>query len=817
MKNFVSDKFVKSPENIILVIALISVASIIFFHALNYGLNVEYRPYNGDFQTFNPLRRIFAGELPGRDFNPYLGLGSTYLNALVTYLFGGDFSASKFSTYLLSVTLHFLVLVNLFFFSGLRLNRAIIAAGLPLITIFLDVQKIVPIWEIIEPSNSNLSLRSFLPFLTTSLILLLFKFCRKYPYCFYSLSGCLIGIQPFWSNDYGIPSCLTLIAVIIFDLIKQKQGGKLLKFIWLLLSIFIAFTLGVFILTGGYPANWLKDNFGGVAVDQFWYFFWLNETNNNKIFALSDILLNPFFYCYFTATALLIIEILFKEYKIKSLLLIYVTLTAMGSGILSSVGGTISARYYLTSILISLFIFPLAIVFLVKLIQDLRNYTINGDNDARLSLLVPYISRFNGRRAWWLLSGVKINQPQGHRATTRDCPYIWTVKYLLILALAIYYPVVSIIGIINTQNFVLFPSENKGFFWVEELGGWLPKLWQKSIFIARKIEQELQSEPPTHRILSTYSSGMDVVAGSFNPTGVDYIIHALGDTARANYLHNFQETKPRYITTLREDFTQWETWIRRTNWWFYRDFFNYYQPIAATFYNIIWQRLEKPKISNNIPVYCQVISPSNYQVYLNIITEDKQNDRGIYYVEIALNYSLAVEPSGIPIIGKRGLVNARENRTALTRSIAKDYNRKYGMPPGHKNWYIPIEHHLGTTSILELESYPTNRSKLTVKSCQARVVAPVDDFTVTRQLKAANLSNSNWQNGINIIAQNNRTGFIIDDEQTLSELYPGVEVEFAKSGKRQIIGITDNQIWVSGSSLNPLADGYPNPIIIKLR
>lgn len=799
MKNFIISKFIHLSQKKLLIITLISVFSVILLHSFNYGLNLEYKPYNGDFQTFNSLRRILAGELPGRDFNAYLGWGTTYVNLFFTALLGGSFAASKFSTYFLSVTLHFLALINLFFLVGLRLDRAIIAAGFTILTIFLDVGKIVPIWEIIEPSHSTLSLRSSLLFIVTSLLLVLVKLTSRYTYLFYSLAGCLIGVQPFWSNDYGIPSCIILSVVILTDLIRRKQSRKLVKFICLSGSILISFALGGSILTRGHLLNWLRDNFSGIAADQFWYFLWFNETINNKIFELKDIFFNSFFYWYFIAVAYLSLEFFLKKYKFESLLLIYLAISAIGAGILSSVGGTISFRYYLTSILISLFIFPLSVYLFVK-----RLWSFGGDSQIINKIFKnqntnrKYIFRFN--------------------SLSKKFRYqLKSLKYLGITLLAIYYLTISLVGIINTKNLVLFPSESKGFFWVEELGGWLPKRWQSSIAIARNIERELQSEPPTHRMLSTYSSAMDVVAGSVNPTGVDYIIHALGDNARNNYLYEFQRAKPKYITTLREEFTRWETWARRTNWWFYRELTTNYRPIAATFYNIIWERLERLRINSNIPAYCQIIPLSNHQVNLKITTEENQRDRRNYYVDVSLNYFLDVKPSEIPIIGKRGLVNAIENKTNLNYFTDGDYYGKYGMPPNHKNWHLPVEHQLGIPSILELRSYPKNRSKLTIASCQAKIFAPVDNFTVTRQLTATNLTNSQWKNGIALTSKNNLTGLTIDDERTLSELYRGGEIEFAKSGRRRIVDISGDRVWVDGSPLDSLGDGYPNPVIVRLR
>ena len=173
----------------------------------------------------------------------------------------------------------------------------------------------------------------------------------------------------------------------------------------------------------------------------------------------------------------------------------------------------------------------------------------------------------------------------------------------------------------------------------------------------------------------------------------------MGTPARSHYIESLLSSKPKYITTLREDYTQWETWVRRTNWWFYREFVRDYKPVEATFYNIIWQRLENQKKQVDPLAICRIDKESNNKTIINVLTSKQKSDR-IYYAKISLKYHLEVKPSGIPIIGKRGIVNVTEKRTALTKPIAKTSNRSYGMPPSANNWYVPLEHQLGTSSVL---------------------------------------------------------------------------------------------------------------------
>ena len=750
----------------ILSFVLAAIILLVIIQTVNFSLDLDYKAYNGAFQTFNPLRRMFLGEIPGRDFNPYLGLGTTYITAVVTFIFGGNFATSKISIYLISVLLHLLVLVTLFFLVGFSIKKSVVAAIFVFIIISYDVHKLAPFWEIAGPGNSNLGLRSALPFITSWIVLLLFRIHRNKAQLFYCLTGCVIGIQPLWSNDYGVPSCIALSTIIIIHLIKQ-ESNKIVKAILLFTCAAIAFFTVASLLTGGNVINWVSDNFGGVATDQFWYFVWYN--GRNKIFSLSDLFSTPLLYLYLGSLLLVLLYVLTKNYRIKYLLLFYVGLTVIMAGMLSSIGGTVSMRYYLTSILTGFFIIPLAVHL----------------SFPKLRLNITHIvSR-------------KIHLLPKH---------IFAIVYIPVL----------IINTVPIYSLVATHKSNQAFE-VQELGGWLPNKWQHSVQLARNIKTELKNELPTRRILSTYSSGMDVVAGAFNPTGIDYIIHALGTHARNHYTESLNLSKPKYITTLREDYTQWETWVRRTNWWFYREFVRDYQPVEATFYNIIWQRLENSKKTIYPKVVCNIDKISNDKSIINISTKDPVNN-AIYYVEIGLKYHLEVKPSSIPIIGNRGIVNVTEKKTALTKAIAKIGNRSYGIPPSADNWYVPVEHQLGTSSVLKLQAYPANRAKLIVESCQAELFAPVDEFAFNRHLTAANISDVNWHNGVALASTNNsQAGIAIASSEILPELYPGMDIEFAQAGKRKIIEIKNNQVWVTGASLDPLANGYPHPITVTLR
>jgi len=242
---------------------------------------------------------------------------------------------------------------------------------------------------------------------------------------------------------------------------------------------------------------------------------------------------------YISSIFIIIIQGYFKTYHLKYLILIYISLTVYMAGLLSSIGGTLSVRYFLFSVIVSFFTIPLAIylwdrLFLLRVILSLK---------------------------------INLNSPK---------------KILFLLLIYLIAPLIHFLGY---YTFHPLPSAEKGYLKVEELGGWLSPKWQASVNIAHDLKQQLKNTPAQQKMLSTYTTGMDTIIGAINPTQIDYIIHTLGEKARKQYLTKWQEFQPKYITTLREDAYSWETWSRRANWWFYREFMPNYQLVEATFYN----------------------------------------------------------------------------------------------------------------------------------------------------------------------------------------------------------------------------------------
>lgn len=813
---YVYDGIAPFLERVVAIVSSVSVLIVTYVYVSQHKLNVTFFPINGVFQTFNPLHRMCNGEVMGRDFNPYLGLGTTAVTAFLTSLFGCNVSASLAANQLLLIFFHWLTYCVLFKLAGLSLKRSIIFSS-SIITLFLMVlfepfvqsplshpslsfnYSFVYRWrELILPGNSNLGLRSALPAITGCISLIGLHFLKERPTRFCFLGG-LIGAQPLWSNDYGIPSAIALFAITMIHLFKSSPIKKLPQIGGVLMSATLTFVVLGSVLTHGHLLQWFGEN-RGVASDQFWYFdlrrfdsMSTKVLRAGKIVDLKDIVdyfAHPFFFVYLSALTIIVLSVLWGKENLNHLLLIYVGITVLGAGTLSSLGGTFYWRYYTPTSLAAYFVVPVAIKILIRqanLISRWRRFRLGEIDRASMTPVRVIRSLVVG----WSL----------------------TISVTAILLVTLVYPLSS-------------HRYDRDFFYAKELDGWLSGQFKPAYEIAERIRQQTQTLPPTQRMLSTYASMMDVVVGSENVTGIDYIIHALGDRARTRYLDRWRATMPEYITTIREDFTDWESWVRRTNWWFYRNFATVYKPIAASHYNIVWQRSKTADAIENIAAECTVLRNSDHSADLIVNTQRTPPVRGTrspsqtqkddpYFIDLALTYHLEVKNAWIPVFG-RGLVNAIEIKTPSQKLLGNWGNHAYGLPSHHSDWHIPIEHRLGTPSVLRLVGYPEKRSTLVIESCQAQVFLPLSAFTVTKTLQPADISDQSWKNGISIAPPKNgesQVGFITNDSQ-ISTIYTGDSITFADGQPRKITAIEGSKVWVSGSALDPVKDGYPNSIVI---
>ena len=129
-------------------------------------------------------------------------------------------------------------------------------------------------------------------------------------------------------------------------------------------------------------------------------------------------------------------------------------------------------------------------------------------------------------------------------------------------------------------------TEKDGIF-VKEMDGSLTLLGDDLL----KTDQFLSGES----FFATYASAQEVVSNSFQPSGTDYIIHVLGDSQRNKYLAAFNQQDFRYVATIKKGYSDWEYWIERANWFFYRELYENWHPVFANAYEVYWEKNAAPK------------------------------------------------------------------------------------------------------------------------------------------------------------------------------------------------------------------------------
>lgn len=217
-------------------------------------------PFNGALQFWNPLRRLAVGDLPGRDFFSFHGIGQALAFFPLFKIFGGDFLASEFlrqfGTYILFVVSGFYFLKTLGLPRSLALATTIISISFSLF------------YQLAIPLESSLGLRTSLPLLLATLT---FNLSKKYPLyqlLFFALLGSLVML---WSTEQGP---VALLGIFIWILV-ENEGGIFKGFIRAFYALFISLVLYLsflFITSMGHPIEIIKYSFLDIASDQRWFF-----------------------------------------------------------------------------------------------------------------------------------------------------------------------------------------------------------------------------------------------------------------------------------------------------------------------------------------------------------------------------------------------------------------------------------------------------------------------------------------------------------------------------------------------------------------
>lgn len=595
-------KFNKKWEILLLASAVGSIfclLALIIFQSLNLAINVPTFHLDGAFQTASGLFRLEAGQAPGRDFFPYLGVGPLLLIFPFFKIAGGVLSASVFSAKFVTLTLGWVtvsVLWHLIFRPRIGILSLVGGAALFIATDLLARQFgfINPFYFGFEPGNSLRPVRAAIPYIVAiasySLVSHFENGLRRN-----ILAGIIIGISLLWSNDFAITTAGPfLIFFSIFLYCKENQTWKKNTIIiWV--SAATSWSLLLSLITFGHPFELIKYNFIDVATDQWWYFS--SYRPSTRIFEISQIFRIISNENAFPLVILLVASVTaIKTKTIEHALVSLIGFILFAGGSLASLGGHLGGYF-------GAFDYWGSVVTTLAVLRFLQ------------------------------LFAYKIASPRSQDASLLGvCLIIPAFLFLLIGASN---------ELIDYRKNSATAKNDPGRYFIPELGGYLGLEWKDYIDYARQHKESVTIEE--------YWGVWSSLNRSFSPWPVDATIHALGsvrEVAKSALANADLIVTTRYATS-----PMWQPWSFSQNFWLYEDLLSNWVPDFISPTTVVWRKTNKSRDHQKIS--CQTLNNENaftlgskdvgfYKVTLNYAS----TGAGRYLLMVQNNISYGADADG---------------------------------------------------------------------------------------------------------------------------------------------------------------------------
>lgn len=536
---------------------------------------------DGALQTWFALDHFARGEQLGTAFQSYLGI-TMVLALLPVFLAGGKtLFASTLAAYTLVLAAAFatayacawlirpvppqvrwqaaLVLVFLFYYAGAIAGKA---SGIA--------------WPAtLDPGVSLRPLRGALPFvLLPFFVVLVRRVWREGRAIAGGLPlGLIAGAGLLWSNDAGIPLAISLTGALALALWPRPA---------LFAKTMATFALGVMTSAGaillavthGAPGPWLTYNFRDVAGDQFWFFSpWERSTRILGIGDLPNILAHadPLSGLSLVVLALCVTFAAVQRLRGRSApvrwsAFVFVGASVLGTALLPQIGGHVGAEY-------------------------------NGITFV-LGICAPLIVAPAG--LWRRLQGVLrlVNARQ--------------------MAVMTGLAALAMVGT-EAARLAFTPARTERTSYDPVLGFFVTPAYAADLAAMRKLAAawDALGVPQDRRLLSVYTSPLDIVASRRSPADVGSLIHALGPEKRAAFTALIAERNVAAVTTIAPDYSGWEGWITRANWPFFRALRENYVPLARNNQQVLWVRSEGRPMTP-APASCRIAESGPARLVLDI-------------------------------------------------------------------------------------------------------------------------------------------------------------------------------------------------------
>ncbi len=658
------------------VLVLAAFAALAAVRGLDASFDIGYDVMNGDFQNYNPVRHLLAGQAPYGDFAVYLGAGELYsVGALLLALgntFGASVFAANFCTWFYFEVLVLAVCCVVMGAARSARSAALVLAGY----LFLIVEdRALPLsgklrpWLEYAAANGNSARMIRSASLALAVLIALFglwvwsRACdrrakrRLPPWAFIPFAaGALVP----WSNDMG--AAMYLAVALGYGLFLLRLYRKNIKMILVRVGQYILCSclglgLSVLAISHFHPIAWLQQA-RGTSSFQSWYY---GTSADARLCYLTDYVFQPAgLACLGLAAAFAVGIFACRRDR---------------SAVLAAGGFALCFGMPVWN-------------FAYCVLSGVKEGGPTGGATALLAVLLPALVL---RGAVLALSMLRPSR---------------ALRVGAAAACAVFVCGVSAVGLYGQWQ--ARQDGHGGLNYVEALGGWIGDQ-------ADKLAVELSlNEGKT--LFGTYSSALEAMTGQLQPTGVDYIIHAMGDRQRLAYFTTFQAGDFDRVVTPSPKVAHSERWSRNANWWFYRELYRWWAPVTNTYnsggMHLFWERTGT---CNDLAQPCTVeIEPDGNTVTLTVRAADPQFC-GV--ADVRLEYDFALEPGFLLQGGLHGFLHCTavtENELCAAAGRDTDLGN-FCLPTDRGTYQIPVTVSNGV-GVVKLTALPADAAAVSVNA-----------------------------------------------------------------------------------------------------
>ena len=564
------DQYVRRIRFSIICLCIIAICILNGLHNL---YNANFIPMDGTYQNYNPWRRVMAGEVPFRDFVSLYGLGQIYTGAFLTFLFGGSYAASMVVADFLSLFCAALLLFSIKYMisrSPLKsiYTTLILTSLIAVVPTSLYAKMPTVVAEMIQTFLNNNNARMLRAAIVSIVPLMGMIITRKWIHrhpsatqkdfdiAFSRICGGTAVSGILWENCMGISICVAI--SLMWFLVITCRYYKKCKIMCLLILNYcvtgmLCFAVLLLVLTRSGVLNYIRNTFS-MGGGFFWY------TNNGpKIIHISDIDVNKWIVAGIVLIAIFVYRMLKSDDKTSQISNMYAA----------------------------------AIMFCAVFANYIYNWSSGG---SRRDVLTPAIVG-----SVCALTFGFINKAISEKITAEGVKKIYriySVGTVLVFSGCLFF----ICRL--TYNAISLTKEGGIFF--DGLGGYID-ISPRSGTEASAKDVEIGIDTVKNESLwSTFSTAVDVLVDTTNPSGFDYMEYALGQSQQDLYLNLFQNTNPTFVQTMNPEYNPWDVWDKGQNAYFWEELYMRYVPYTRNSTSIYWRKVVdgnaefQPKIELNV-------------------------------------------------------------------------------------------------------------------------------------------------------------------------------------------------------------------------